>query len=1431
MNAILEGINSVGRAFVEFAGPMLVQSSVLIAILLAGDFLLRRKVRAVLRYWLWMLVLVKMVLPISLTTPVSLGQWFGEQLEYVQAEHTPSVVSEIAKPPAVEMVQEPRQLEGGTTEVSVERLEPLPVREFEPAETAEATEATEAAVAITPVTWQGWVFLGWLAGVVVMGLLLVQRAIFVLGLVAQAKGVNGLMGDTLKYCCGRMGVKGEIGLKVSANATSPAVCGLFRPVILVPQDLGPNLGAAGLRVVLMHELAHIRRGDLWVNLVQTVLQIVYFYNPLLWVANAVIRRVREQAVDEAVQVAMGERAGEYPETLVRVAKLAFERPALSLRLIGVVESKSTLEGRVRRMLERPLPKSAKLGFLGLAMILVIGSILLPMAKGMSGPPELVIKGRVTAAETGQPIAGAKVGDVEKYAEGQQWTTTDSDGNYSYLTWYEEHGIKAEADGFKRQNKGFGTKLFGSEKEKVLDFQLTPEKATEQSEFTAILSNGVTVELVGVCEHPSEGKRWWRPDGSLLEEAPYDDDPGRAFPQDGEKGYKFAVKYRGLAGKDVDARIIPTDFKTTNGGALFSTSKKNGKENAKYVEGLLDEKIVWLGAAFDEKLNHCDIRIGVCWGDWKSEYRYETDQPDDAVEWVEFKNVSLKPNFKTADQIETESEKRLFWGQEVNGLRASVGFILEKECYNFGEEIGIQFSVQNISNRIIKLATTAWRFGGESKCVIKDKDGKSISVTQTYFTGWSKVDRHEISPGQTVVLKSASLAIAKNQAQAEKFNHPIAYSAVLEPGEYSLHYELKFPDIIRRDANGNVTVPLPDDWEGTLITGKRKLCINSTDESERKPAVGVEGGDESQEMAVFESYFPDDAESGRKLTNWWENKDSTYLDDDSFFDLFLKGLRTCTIEYKGNFPMQHIGGEYIQRKEPDEPRAVEIVYHASFSPEFKYYAVYSGLSVANPKSEKVLRRLVDIAMEPHQLGRIIWGVKQSGQEDEFMALLEPYLQSSDLEKSQRADVVAKSLRGEIDAGKWEREWNQQQKTDVQVEGEVVEGVEGVIQASELAAVPVSAEKSLQELIDAAGAGETVIVPEGVYTEPVRINKSLKLKGQSLRGSVFEVTANEPAIFVDAKGKDEVTIEGLTIKWQLATSDKNIEHPFAVAVKDTKAEIKSCNFVPLGNPERSPVAIRAMGFSNLNIEACRFEGFEYVVCYGEGTEGAMSDSLIMDCGHQGVILYSGATAKIIGNVITGSKYHAVRSTGGTLEVKDNLIIENANRGIYLGNKSAGGVISNNIIMGNGTGISGFAQSKVRIQNNIIADSSYAGISMQDSCSLSIRNNILQGNAKGCILQKEGSKDANKVFRNLFWQNEADVENFDKPAVSISAEPGFVDPDNGDFSLKAGAALEHKQGLTDPNVFKILWKRWKNRNDKNEPFNMQSSKTDSDVETKEP
>ena len=83
MNAILEQINSASLKFVEFALPMFVQSVVLIVILLLADFALRKKVRAVFRYWIWLLVLVKLVLPTSLSSPLSLGYFFGDRITYV----------------------------------------------------------------------------------------------------------------------------------------------------------------------------------------------------------------------------------------------------------------------------------------------------------------------------------------------------------------------------------------------------------------------------------------------------------------------------------------------------------------------------------------------------------------------------------------------------------------------------------------------------------------------------------------------------------------------------------------------------------------------------------------------------------------------------------------------------------------------------------------------------------------------------------------------------------------------------------------------------------------------------------------------------------------------------------------------------------------------------------------------------------------------------------------------------------------------------------------------------------------------------------------------------------------------------------------------------------------------------------------------------
>jgi beta-lactamase regulating signal transducer with metallopeptidase domain len=407
MNTIVQTLNTAGQAFVGLVVPMLIQASLLILILLAVDALLRKRVRAVFRYWIWMLVLVKLVLPPSLWSPVSVGTWFGDTLEAPAA-----VLLEPPRlPPPEEQGQDapaPRLSPAGANFLSAPPpapvTPPLPEPTVAPQAPAPVPPTSQpAAIARVPalsLNWQGLVLLVWAGVVAALLLLLAQRTFFVRGLIARADEASRALRDELDRCRQHLGLRQQIAARLSPNAASPAVCGLWRPVILIPQSLAARLHGAELQAVLFHELAHIQRGDLWINLLQTLLQIVYFYNPLLWLANAVIRRVREKAVDEMVLVALGEAAPQYPDTLINVAKLALaRRPGLSLRLIGVVESKSALTSRIKHILNHPLPKTARLGLLGLLVVFVLAAVLLPMAKGQR-PPE----SRDTIASEEEPEA-------------------------------------------------------------------------------------------------------------------------------------------------------------------------------------------------------------------------------------------------------------------------------------------------------------------------------------------------------------------------------------------------------------------------------------------------------------------------------------------------------------------------------------------------------------------------------------------------------------------------------------------------------------------------------------------------------------------------------------------------------------------------------------------------------------------------------------------------------------------------------------------------------------------------------------------------------------------------------------------------------------------------------------------------------------------
>lgn len=96
----------------------------------------------------------------------------------------------------------------------------------------------------------------------------------------------------------RMGIRRRVSVLISRVADCPSVTGWLRPAILLPAAVFASLDVEQLEAILAHELAHIRRHDYLVNLLQTVVETLLFYHPAVWWLSARIRRERECCCDD-----------------------------------------------------------------------------------------------------------------------------------------------------------------------------------------------------------------------------------------------------------------------------------------------------------------------------------------------------------------------------------------------------------------------------------------------------------------------------------------------------------------------------------------------------------------------------------------------------------------------------------------------------------------------------------------------------------------------------------------------------------------------------------------------------------------------------------------------------------------------------------------------------------------------------------------------------------------------------------------------------------------------------------------------------------------------------------------------------------------------------------------------------------------------------
>jgi uncharacterized protein (TIGR03435 family) len=249
-----------------------------------------------------------------------------------------------------------------------------------------------------------WVVALWFAGAIAFsirlagGWLLASRLRTVHARPAPAEWQQTL--DRLKL---RLRVARPVRLLVSALVSAPTVVGWLRPVVLMPLAALTGLPPDQVEALLIHELAHIRRADYLVNLLQGMIEALLFYHPAVWWISRHIRAEREMCCDDAAVAVCGDVLM-YAQALAELeaARSAHFRAALAA-------NGGTLTGRIARLLGASRPASRRSPGPGIAAAAVIAVAALALFAQPAARPKFEVASVKPAMDQGfqrvRPLPG------------------------------------------------------------------------------------------------------------------------------------------------------------------------------------------------------------------------------------------------------------------------------------------------------------------------------------------------------------------------------------------------------------------------------------------------------------------------------------------------------------------------------------------------------------------------------------------------------------------------------------------------------------------------------------------------------------------------------------------------------------------------------------------------------------------------------------------------------------------------------------------------------------------------------------------------------------------------------------------------------------------------------------------------------------------
>ncbi|TVY01209.1 M56 family metallopeptidase [Cohnella terricola] len=222
--------------------------------------------------------------------------------------------------------------------------------------------------------------MAWLSGMVVVWLVLLSgHARMVLALRREAElPVPGEIADLFARIREDKGIRSGISLRLTRHASAPALFGMMSPVVLIPQNLLGQLNAAEWECILRHELAHLQRRDIPVNLAAYLLASVHWFNPAVWYGLRRMRIAQETACDANVLRTTGaELKMTYAASIVKLLEIGVPRKAAPVG-VGFYGNMKQLKRRMV-MIRDYRPAGKRASFVGITILILTAVLMLPSA--------------------------------------------------------------------------------------------------------------------------------------------------------------------------------------------------------------------------------------------------------------------------------------------------------------------------------------------------------------------------------------------------------------------------------------------------------------------------------------------------------------------------------------------------------------------------------------------------------------------------------------------------------------------------------------------------------------------------------------------------------------------------------------------------------------------------------------------------------------------------------------------------------------------------------------------------------------------------------------------------------------------------------------------------------------------------------------------